>query len=380
MLDAFFNRATENLLSVIRTAYEESLRQKNPEIGTEHLLLAIAREPDDIASQALASMKIDAGSTQLEVDQYWREREVPDLDPSLGARYSKPLLNRICAPGADSECLRPHLSDIAVQAFLKAEDYSRFLGQDRIECAHLLLGILELREAGAIKIFEQMSANLTFLRRQVIHLLAKKSATQNKVVSLKVAVVSGLKELADKHESSLQLVAKLAERSASILRRLPSRGEILHMVCTGYLSDFLYTQVAFQRYVLEETLGLLAQRSGSLDQEISAAIVETSAQNLRADVRSTIEYLWSHEYRMIEQMLDEAEYDVIGSVIEDLWWTQSEEIVLDKSYASAVEDHRRAQILSLQKRRIEVTQRLARLKARLDETVRSTFEKRSISA
>jgi hypothetical protein len=378
MLDAFFNRASENLLSVIRTAYEESFRQKT-EMGTEHLLLAIAREPDDLASKALASMKIDAGTTQLEVDQYWREREVPDLEPSLGARYSKPLLNRICAP-PDNESFRPHLSDIAVQALLKAEDYSRFLGQDRIECAHLLLGILELREAGAIKIFEQMSANLTFLRRQVIHLLAKDSSTQNKVVSMKGAVIAGLKELVDKHESSLQLVAKLAERSASILRRLPSRGEILHMVCIGYLSDFLYTQVAFQRYVLEETLALLAQRSGSLDQEISAAIVETSAQNLRADVRATIEYLWSHEYRMIEQMLDEAEYDVIGSVIEDLWWTQSEEIVLDKSYASALEDHRRAQILSLQKRRIEVTQRLARLKARLDETVRSTFEKRSISA
>jgi hypothetical protein len=379
MLDAFFNRASKSLLSVIRTAYEESQRQKNPEIGTEHLLLAIAREPDDLASRALASMKIDAGSTQLEVDQYWREREVPDLDPSLGARYSKPLLNRICAQG-NSDCFQPHLSDVAVQALLKAEDYSRFLGQDRIECAHLLLGILELREAGAIKIFEQMSANLTFLRRQVIHLLAQDSSSQIKVISLKVAVINGLKELVDKHESSLQLVAKLAERSASILRRLPSRGEILHMVCIGYLSDFLYTQVAFQRYVLEETLILLAQRSGPLDQEISAAIVETSAQNLRAEVRATIEYLWSHEYRLIEQMLDEAEYDVIGSVIEDLWWTQSEEIILDKSYASALEDHRRVQILSLQKRRIEVTQRLARLKSRLDETVRSTFEKRSISA
>jgi hypothetical protein len=379
MLDAFFNRASDTLLRVIRTAYEEIVRQKNPEMGTEHLLLAIAREPNDLASRALASMKIDAGSTQLEVDQYWREREVPELDPGLGARYSKPLLERICfqdKPG----CLKPHLSDIAVQAFLKAEDYSRFLGQERIECAHLLLGILELREAGAIKIFEQMSANLTFLRRQVIHLLAREYSAKNEVVSLKVAIITGLKELVDKHESSLQLIAKLAERSASILRRLPSRGEMLHMVCIGYLSDFLYTQVAFQRYILEETLLLLAQRSGPLDQEISAAIVETSAQNLRAEVRATIEYLWSHEYRLIEQMLDEAEYDVIGSVIEDLWWTQSEEIVLDKSYASALEDHRRAQILSLQKRRIEVTQRLVKLKARLDETVRSTFEKRSISA
>jgi ATP-dependent Clp protease ATP-binding subunit ClpA len=379
MLDAFFNRATETLLRVIRMASEEAVRQKNPEIGTEHLLLGIAREPTDLASRALASMKIDAGSTQTEVDQYWRQKDISAPDPSLAARCSEPALSRACGR-TEASLLAPLLSETAVWTLLKAEDYSRFLGQERVECAHLLLGILDLREAGAIRIFEQLSANLTFLRRQVIHLLARESSSQESVIKLKTAVVTGLKELVDKHESSLQLLAKLAERSNTHLRRLPSRGEILHLVCMGYLADFLYTQVAFQRYLLEETMALLNQRAGSLGQEISAAIVETGAQNLRADVRATIEYLWSHEYRLIDQMLDEAEHDVIGSIIEDLWWTQSEEIVLDKSYGSALEDHRRAQILSLQKRRIEVTQRLAKLKNRLDETVRQTFEKRSIPA
>jgi ATP-dependent Clp protease ATP-binding subunit ClpA len=379
MLDACFNRAGKSLLNVIRTASLDANRQKSPQVGTEHLLLAIAREPNDLANKALASMKIDAGSTQLEVDQYHREKEPSEEEPSLGARYAKALMHRLCSK--DDKCEgQIVLTDSSVEALLKAEDYSRFFGQDEIEPAHLLLGILDLREAGAIKIFEEMSANLIFLRRQVIHLLAQRMATCPKVVNLKTAVINGLKELVDKHECSLDLVSTLSQKSQTQVRKMPGREEVLHMVCIGYLADFLYAQVAFQRYLLEETLDLLANRTGSLDKEISAGIVAGSAQNLREDVRATIEYLWSHEYRMIDQMLNEAEYDVIGSMIEDLWWAQSEEIVLDQTFAAALEDHRRSQILSLQERRIEVTQRISKLKSRLDETVRQTFEKRTIKA
>jgi hypothetical protein len=380
MLDAFFTRAGKSALNVIRTACDESVRQKNPQIGTEHLLLGIAREPEDLASKALASMRIDAGNTQVEVDQYWRDKEVSEVSPSLGSRYSQRLLGRLCVHDGLNGNTQA-FSEMCVKALLKAEDYMRFFGHTEIEPAHILLGLLDLREsdAGAIKVFEEMSANLTFLRRQVIHLLASRVTATNKVIGLKNAVIAGLKDLVDKHDCSLQLVSQLSEKS-KITKRLPGRGEILHMVCIGYLADFFYNQIAFQRYMLEDTIALLGQRSGSLDREATAAIVESSAQFMRAEVRATIEHLWSHEYRLIEQMLDEAEYDVIGSVIEDLWWAQSEEIVLDQSFASALQDHRRSQILSLQKRRIEVTQRLFKLKQRLDDTVRQTFEKRSIPA
>jgi hypothetical protein len=379
MLDAFFNKAGGNLRHVLRVACEEATAQKHPQIGTEHLLLAILREPVDLASRGLASMKIDASNTKVEADQYWRGRETAESEPTLGTRYSKQALGRLCL-GAEVLSQQIVLSETAVQALLKAEDYARYLGQSEISCAHLLLGILDMPKAAATIIFEQFAANLTFLRRQVLHLLAQEGAACNKVANLKTAIIGGLKELVDKHESSLVLVDKLSEKSGVNVRRLPNRGEILHMVCIGYLADFLCTQVVFQRYLLEETLLLLSARVGNLNQEIWAEIVESGAKNLRADVRSTVEFLWSHEYRHIGQMLDEAEYDVICSVIEDLWWAQSEEIVLDQSYAAALEDHRRSQILSLQKRRIEVTQRLSKLSERLDQTIRQTFERRSLPA
>lgn len=44
-------------------------------------------------------------------------------------------------------------------------------------------------------------------------------------------------------------------------------------------------------------------------------------------------------------MLDEAEHDLIGSVVEDLWWAQGEEIALNDLFADALDDHRRKHLL-----------------------------------
>jgi ATP-dependent Clp protease ATP-binding subunit ClpA len=376
MLDTFFIRAQDELITVIRNAVDECLRQKGAQVGTEHLLLGLTRESDNLAARALASMKIDANCAQHEVDQYHHGKELPDFEHSLAARYSKPLLRRVCI--RKEECT-PALSEMSIQALLRAEDYSRYFGQSEISPAHLLLGILDLPDAGAIKVFEELSADLTFLRRQVMRMMAREMCLSASVVGVHAAVIKGLKELVDKHEFSLNLITALALKSQSFTTRLPGRGEVLHMICTAFLGDFLSTQVTLQRYLLEETVDLLKQRSGPLDKEISAAILSSSAQNFRAEVRSIIEHLWSHEYRLISQMFDDAEHDLIGSVIEDLWWCQSEEIALDESFAAALEDHRRAQLLSLQKRRIEISQRLTKLKDRLDDTIRQCFVKRSVT-
>ena len=151
---------------------------------------------------------------------------------------------------------------MAVQALLQAEAYSHYFGQEQIEPAHLLLGILDLPEAGATKVFEELSANLAFLRRQIMQLTARQMCPAVSVPKLGVAVIEGLKELASKHKASLSMVANLAEKSNSPLQELPKRGAILHMVCVAHLGEFLYTQVTFQRYLLEETLALLNQRTG----------------------------------------------------------------------------------------------------------------------
>ncbi|PWU00460.1 MAG: hypothetical protein C5B53_04040 [Candidatus Melainabacteria bacterium] len=379
MLDSFFNRAEDSLIRVVQNAIEESVRQKSNRVGTEHLLFGLARETETVAGRALVSMKIDAGTTQAEVEQYLRLKELSDEQPASSMAYSQAVLHRLFTKDHSGQS-KPFLSDMAMRALARAQEYSYYFGQQRLDTAHLLLGILDLREAGAAKIFEELSANLTFLRRQVMRLLACEIVTSPHVTNLREAVIQGLKELVDRHDASLSMISELSNKSGGVLKNVPSRCEVLHMVCVAYLGDFLYTQVAFQRYLLEETMALLISRAGPLDKETSAAVVACTAQNIRAEVRATIEYLWSHEFRLIHHMFDDAEHDLIGSLIEDLWWAQSEEMALDESFASALEDHRRTQLLNLQKRRIEITHRLVKLKGRLDETLKQCFLKRSVSA
>ena len=85
-------------------------------------------------------------------------------------------------------------------------------------------------------------------------------------------------------------------------------------------------------------------------------------------------------FDVVKEDLTTRKVVTIGTVIEDLWWTQGEEIALHELFIEAMDDHRKQQMLGLQKRRIEITQKLEELKVKLKTTVRDTFEIRSVSA
>jgi len=272
------------------------------------------------------------------------------------------------------------LTRTAQKAVRLAAEHCRNFGQEQIEPEHLLMGIADLHEAAAIKILEELGVNMPFLWRQIMTLMARQYCSQQSVPSVKFALMNGVKELVSINEEAVRTLSRLAQKSRASLKRLPSRSEVVQMVLLGYLPDFLATQVTFQRYLLQESMSILELRSGPLDQELTATIVSNAAQNLRLEVRATIEHLWSHEYRMLDQILDEAEHDLIGSELEDLWWAQSEEMALHEMFDAALDDHRRKHVLSLQKGRIEITQRIIKLRARLSETIQQCLLKRSIPA
>ena len=66
--------------------------------------------------------------------------------------------------------------------------------------------------------------------------------------------------------------------------------------------------------------------------------------------------------------------------LEDLWWTHSEEIALHEVFDEALDDYRRKHVLNLQKRKLELSQRLTKLRLRLEDTIKQCFLKRSLSA
>jgi len=360
-----FERFADSAISVLQSAREECLALKGEQIRPEHILIALTDEAADITARVLANMGIDGPGIRAEVTR--------SAEPTVGEPARRMAEEQPAEPWDE-----PKLSEEAIASIRRAADYCLYFGYDYVLPEHLLMGLTELPVG--VKVLEEMGANLTFLRRQLMYLMAEDACFHQAAPSLKTALVNGLKYLISSHLEATTSLLSLAQRTNTQLHHLPSRSHIVHMVCVGYMPEFLAVQVAFQRYLLEETLKLLAERTGTLDQEVAASLVSSGAQHLRAEVQSTLEYVWTNEYRLFDQMLDEAEHDLIGSVIEDLWWAQGEEIALHDLFDAALDDHRRKQVLSLQKRRLEISQRIARLRARLAETIQQCFTRRQIPA
>lgn len=378
MIDSVFERAGESFLNLIQHAMAECLNSGHRYVCTEHLMIALAHDEESISGHALISMKLDSDSIRQEVDRQFKDQVESEL---LYTDRPDVVESGFPTPAVPLQSVEHPIgfSDLVVQALIRSFDYSLYFGQPDIEPVHLLLAVIDLPDATSTKIFEDMGANLTFLRREILHLMASELSVYRELPGMRNSMVSGLKELIDRSYSSVRSLQALSHRSGIRINKLPGRVEVVHRVCVGYFSDFLWTQVAFRRYLLEESLDMLTDRSGPLDQELLASIVSSTAQHVREEVRSSLEYVFSNEYRLFDQMMDEAEYDEIGSVIEDLWWTQGEEIALHELFIEAMDDHRKQQMLGLQKRRIEISQRLVELKDKLKQTVRETFEKRSVS-
>ena len=362
-----FQKFDEAARDVVAASRHECLRSRSGLVASEHLLLALTRDPMNLAAKSLATMNIHSENVQEEVDKALRDSGKSDTEPATGMTTVASFEN-IC------------FDDQVKRCFERANEVRLFFGREKVAPEHILLGMVDIRDRASLKVLEELGANLVFLRRQVLSLVAKDDCFLSSAPSVRQTMISGLNELIGDKQESVERLRALATTADTRLAQLPERTELALMCFLAYLPDFLIVQVAYQRYLLEETLKMLARRTGGVDRETTATIVSNSAQHLRAEVRATIEYIWSHELRMLNQMPDEAEHDLIGSVIEDLWWTHSEEIALHEVFDEALDDYRRKQVLNLQKRKIELSQRLNKLRDRLEETIKQCFLKRSLSA
>ncbi|MBY0550696.1 MAG: hypothetical protein K2W95_25680 [Candidatus Obscuribacterales bacterium] len=364
-----FDKFSDAARAVLTEAYRVSLEFKSRETGTDHLLLAFTCAQAGVPGEALASMNVRADNLRKE------------LERQLLASSSREIVPvRIEPSSVDLD--RIPFTDSARVTIKRAGNLRLFFGHSRTEPEHLMLAALDLADEQVFKVLDELGANTTYLYRLVVSMLADRDALNPNTPGLRKTIIEGLDELIGENVSVIEGLERLATASSTRIANLPGRGEVAHLVFISYLPDFLFTQLAYQRYLLEETLGLLRTRVGNLDSEFAAGTVSAAAQNVRSEVRATIEYFWSNEFKLLSKLPDEADYDLIGSVIEDLWWTHSEEVALNEVFDEALDDHRRKQMLNLQKRRVEISHRFTKLRARLEDTIKQCFAKvqRSISA
>jgi ATP-dependent Clp protease ATP-binding subunit ClpC len=143
-----FERFTDQARQVVVLAQEEARLMRHGHIGTEHLLVALARVGDDVAAPLLADHGLTGEKTRAEVVAI------------VGIGNAEPGGQIPFTPAAQD----------ALEATLRE---SLGLGHDRVVPAHLLLGVLRQRDGVARRVLAAAGAHPTESRAEVERRLAQ---------------------------------------------------------------------------------------------------------------------------------------------------------------------------------------------------------------
>jgi len=148
-----FERFTERARRVVVLAQEESRGLDHDHIGTEHLLLALIREEDGIAGQALGEAGITLDEARKQVEAVVGRGE-PEPKRRSGKRWPRHVPFTARAKKTMELSLRESLG----------------LGHNYIGTEHLLLGLLSLGEGVGSETLASLGADPAQLRESLLRL------------------------------------------------------------------------------------------------------------------------------------------------------------------------------------------------------------------
>ncbi|NLI11630.1 MAG: ATP-dependent Clp protease ATP-binding subunit, partial [Peptococcaceae bacterium] len=140
-----FGRFTERAQKVLMFAREEAKTTNYPYIGTEHLLLGLIREGENVAAKILSAVGMDADKVREAVAQMVEAgKEQAQAEPALTARAKKVL-------------------ELSL-------DEARRMSHSYVGPEHLLLGLIREGEGVAAQILNAYGADYRKVRTMVAHL------------------------------------------------------------------------------------------------------------------------------------------------------------------------------------------------------------------
>ncbi len=137
-----FGRFTERAQRVMVLSQEEARRLGHTVVGTEHILLGLIAEGEDVAARALLSLGISIDQVRAEVERIIGRGDRPTEGPIGFTPRSKRVLEL-------------------------AFDEARRLGHAYIGTEHLLLGLIREGEGVAAQVLHNLGADLEKVRAQV---------------------------------------------------------------------------------------------------------------------------------------------------------------------------------------------------------------------
>ncbi len=145
-----FDKFTERARKVLSLAQEEAQRFQHNYIGTEHLLLGLAREREGIAGQVLLSLGVDLEKVRQAVEH-------------IIGRGDRVVLGEV------------GLTPRAKKVIELAVDEARRLDHHYIGTEHLLLGLIREGEGIAAGVLQSLGVKLEDVRAKTIEVLREQS-------------------------------------------------------------------------------------------------------------------------------------------------------------------------------------------------------------
>ncbi|MGI6145885.1 MAG: ATP-dependent Clp protease ATP-binding subunit [Firmicutes bacterium] len=146
-----FGSFTERAQKVLLLSQDEARKLGHSIVGTEHILLGLAREGQGVAARALAALGISPDAIRSQVES-------------------------IVGRGDPATVMGVALSPRAKRVLELAIDEARSMGHGYVGTEHLLLGLVREGEGVAAQVLQDLGADLERLREQVISLLSQGSA------------------------------------------------------------------------------------------------------------------------------------------------------------------------------------------------------------
>ncbi|GAB2280389.1 ATP-dependent Clp protease ATP-binding subunit ClpA cd4b, chloroplastic [Dionaea muscipula] len=148
VVKAMFERFTEKAIKVIMLAQEEARRLGHNFVGTEQILLGLIGEGTGIAAKVLKSMGINLKDARVEVE-------------------------KIIGRGSGFVAVEIPFTPRAKRVLELSLEEARQLGHNYIGSEHLLLGLLREGEGVAARVIENLGADPSNIRTQVIRMVGE---------------------------------------------------------------------------------------------------------------------------------------------------------------------------------------------------------------
>ncbi|GAB2297291.1 ATP-dependent Clp protease ATP-binding subunit ClpA cd4b, chloroplastic [Dionaea muscipula] len=148
VVKAMFERFTEKAIKVIMLAQEEARRLGHNFVGTEQILLGLIGEGTGIAAKVLKSMGINLKDARVEVE-------------------------KIIGRGSGFVAVEIPFTPRAKRVLELSLEEARQLGHNYIGSEHLLLGLLREGEGVAARVLENLGADPSNIRTQVIRMVGE---------------------------------------------------------------------------------------------------------------------------------------------------------------------------------------------------------------